>query len=96
MEKSSFSELVPLDSLKSSHSVLCPAKCSFVTVGCLNRVNLGPLHWSLPGSSVHGISLARILEHVAVFFSSGSSQPGIKPASAGGFFTTEPFEDFFI
>ena len=30
---------------------------------------------SLPGSSVHGISQARILEWVAISFSSGSSQP---------------------
>ena len=30
---------------------------------------------SPPGSSVHGISQARILDWVAVFFSRGSSQP---------------------
>ena len=30
---------------------------------------------SLPGSSVHGISQARILEWVAISFSRGSSQP---------------------
>ena len=38
-----------------------------------------PLHshmdCSLPGSSVHGILQARILEWVAMFFSGGSSQP---------------------
>ena len=33
---------------------------------------------SLPGSSVHGISQARILEWVAISFSKGSSQPGIE------------------
>ena len=49
---------------------------------------------SLPGSSVHGILQARILEWVAVPSSRGSSDPGIKPASpaapavSGGFFTT--------
>ena len=30
---------------------------------------------SLPGSSVHGVFQARILEWVAIFFSRGSSQP---------------------
>ena len=52
---------------------------------------------SPPGSSVHGISQARILEWVAISSSRGSSQPRIKPASpvspvlAGRFFTTQPF-----
>ena len=44
------------------------------------------------GSSVHGISQARILEWVAISFSRGSSQPRaepMSPVSAGGFFTTE-------
>ena len=49
----------------------------------------------LPGSFVHGIIQARILEQVAISYSRGSSHPGIKPMSpastalAGGFFTTE-------
>ena len=34
-----------------------------------------PMDCSLPGSSVHGISHARILEWVAVSFSRGSSRP---------------------
>ena len=34
-----------------------------------------PMDCSLPGSSVHGISQARILEWVAVPSSRGSSQP---------------------
>ena len=34
-----------------------------------------PLDCSLPGSSVHGIFQARILEWVAIFFSKGSSLP---------------------
>ena len=34
-----------------------------------------PMGYSPPGSSVHGISQARILEWVAIFFSRGSSQP---------------------
>ena len=46
---------------------------------------------SPPGSSVHGISQARILEWVAISFSRGMF-PGTKPVSpalAGRFFTTE-------
>ena len=49
-----------------------------------------PMDYSLSGSSVHGISQARILEWVAISYSNGSSQPGIRLALAGGFFTTEP------
>ena len=50
-----------------------------------------PVDSSPPGSSVHGILQARTLEWVAVSFSRGSSNPGIKPTSlalAGRFFTT--------
>ena len=39
------------------------------------------MDWSLPGSSVHGILQARILEWVVVPFSRGSSNPGIEPRS---------------
>ena len=61
---------------------------------CLILCN--PMDCSLPGSSVHGILQARILEWVAISYSTGSSNPGIEPTSpadpelAGGFFTTEP------
>ena len=42
----------------------------------LSRVQLFATHYcSLPGSSVHGILQARILEWVAIPFSRGSSQP---------------------
>ena len=41
-----------------------------------------PMCWSLPGSSVHGILQARILEWVVVPFSRGSSNPGIEPRSS--------------
>ena len=44
----------------------CPTLCD--PVGC-----------SPPGSSVHGISQARILEWVAIFFSRGSSRPRDRP-----------------
>ena len=37
--------------------------------------SLQPMDWSLPGSSVHGILQARILEWGAMPFSRGSSQP---------------------
>ena len=51
---------------------------------------------SPPGSSVHGISQARILEWVAFPPPGDLPDPGTKPMSpaspalAGGFFTTEP------
>ena len=59
-----------------------------------------PMDCGLPGVSVHGIPQARILEWVAISFSRGSSQPGIKsmsPTLAGRFLfffflTTEPPE----
>ena len=54
-----------------------------------------PLGCSWPGSSVCGISQARILEWVAIPFSRGSSPRRDQihiPALAGGFFTTEPPE----
>ena len=49
-----------------------------------------PMDCSLPGSSVHGILQARILEWVAVPFSRGSSQPRDQmkvSRIASGFFT---------
>ena len=52
-----------------------------------------PMDCSLPGSSDHGISQARILEWVAISFSRESFQPWDRTyvsCLAGGFFTTEP------
>ena len=52
-----------------------------------------PMECSPPGSSVHGISQARILEWVAVSFSRGSSWMRSRTHVsfiASGFFTTEP------
>ena len=47
-----------------------------VKVKSLSRVQLcDPVDCGLPGSSVHGILQARILEWVAISFSRGSSQP---------------------
>ena len=54
-----------------------------------------PMDCSLPGSSVHGILQARILEWVAMPSSRGSSQPRDRTQvfyTAGRFFTTEPPE----
>ena len=58
------------------------------------------LNCSLPGSSVHGILQARILEWVVIFFSRGSSQPRDQiqvSCIAGRFFTIwAPREAHFI
>ena len=48
-------------------------KRSEVAQSCPTLCN--PMDCSLPGSSVHGIFQARILEWVAISFSRGSSQP---------------------
>ena len=50
-----------------------------VTQSCPTLCN--PMDCSLPGSSIHGILQARILEWVAIPFSRGSSDPEIKPES---------------
>ena len=58
------------------------------------ELNWTELNCSLPGSSVHGIFQARILEWVSIPFSRGSSQPRdqtrvlVSPALAGGLFTS--------
>ena len=55
-----------------------------------------PMDCSPPGSSVHGIFQARILEWVAISYSRGFSDPWMEPTSlvspplAGMFFNTEP------
>ena len=52
-----------------------------------------PMDGSPPGSSVHGISQARILKWVAISFSRGSSQPKDQThvsCISGKFFTNEP------
>ena len=67
-----------------------PYSSSMHTQLCLTLCD--PFNYSLPGSSVHGILQARILEWVAISSSRGSSRPRDRPASpavAGGFFTTE-------
>ena len=52
-----------------------------------------PKDYSLPGSSVHGISQVKILQWVAIPSPGDLTDPRIKSASpvlVGGFFTTEP------
>ena len=74
-------------------SCMCVCVCVLVAQSCLTLCGL--MDCNLPGSSVHGIFQARILEWVAILFSRRSSRPGIKPenpALAGGFFTTKPPE----
>ena len=73
----------------------CPNKNLCVCVqSCLTLFN--SMDCSLPGSSVHGISKARLLEWVAIFYSRGSSQLkdwthiSVSLALAGRFFTTAP------
>ena len=62
--------------------VLCVCVCVCVCVyvlcvldaqSCLTLCN--PMDYSLPGSSVHGILQAKMLEWVAILFSRGSSWP---------------------
>ena len=55
---------------------LCVCVCVCVCVCSLSRVQLFAILWtSLPGSSVHGIFQARILEWIAISCSRGSSRP---------------------
>ena len=49
--------------------------CCLVAQLCLCPTPCKPLYYSPPGSSVHGIPQARILEWVAISFSRGSSSP---------------------
>ena len=53
--------------------------CS-VTQSCPSLFD--PMDCNLPGSSIHGILQARIVEWVAISSSKGFSYPGSKPASA--------------
>ena len=80
-----FSQFIVMHTLKGFGIVnkaemslqLCPVICN-------------PMDCSPPGSSVHGILQARILEWVAISFSKGSSQPRDRTqvsCTAGRFFT---------
>ena len=56
----------------------CAALC-LVAQSCPTLCD--PMDCSLPGSSVHGILQARILQCVAISFSRDLLDPGIKPGS---------------
>ena len=58
---------------------LCKTVQVLVTQLCL--ILCDSMDWSLPGSSVHGILQARILEWVAILFSRDLPNPVIKPRS---------------
>ena len=58
--------------------------CAKLLQSCLTLFE--PMHHSPPGSSVHGILQARILEWVAIFYSRGYSR--LRDRLAGRFFTT--------
>ena len=65
------------EKVKAKVTQSCPTLCD-------------PMDCSLPGSSVHGILQARILEWVAILFFGGSSQPWDRTQVshiAGRFFT---------
>ena len=74
---------VGVDTCEVLVAQLCPTLCL-------------PMDYSLPGSSVHGVLQARILEWLPFPSPGDLLNPGIKPVSlaspalAGGFFTTEP------
>ena len=58
---------------------VCMCVCMYVvsSLSCVQCFT-DPVDCSLPGSSVHGISLARILEWAAISFSKDLPNPGIK------------------
>ena len=69
--------------------------CLFIVQSRLILCN--PMDCSLPGSSVHEIFQARILEWVAISYSRRSSRPrdwthiSRSSSIADGFFTAEPY-----
>ena len=70
---------------------LCESRSLNYWKGKVMSDSLQPMDSSLPGSSVHGILQARILEWVAIPFSRGSSQPRDRTqvsCIAGEFFTS--------
>ena len=61
-------KITNMDQGESEIAQLCPTLCN-------------PMDCSLPGSSIHGLFQARVLEQAAISFSRGASNPGIKPGS---------------
>ena len=73
----------------SVYVCVCVCVCVLISQLCLTLCD--PMDCSPPGSSVHGILQARILEWVAIPFSRGSSRPRDQTwvsCPAGRFFTT--------
>ena len=69
------------------HTHICVCVCS-VTRSCPTLHD--PMNNSLPGSSVHGVLQARILEWISISFSRGSSQIKlVSPALQCRFLATE-------
>ena len=66
--------IIQLKMVKMVHSVLCERKVK-VLVDQSHPALCNALDCSPPGSSVHGVLQARILEWVAISFSRGSSLP---------------------
>ena len=85
--------LPPVLQLARPHAILyhqsCLTPCMHAQ-SCLTLLRAGgPIDYSPPGSSVHGISQIRILEW-------GSSQPGIEPGSPALQAESLPSEPFLI
>ena len=69
--------MIKLDSILKSRDITLPMKIHIVKseVAQSCPILCDPIDCSLPGSSVHGIFQAIVLEWVAISFSRGSSQP---------------------
>ena len=87
--------------LSLPYSIFPASGAVFVVVVLVTKSSLtlcDPMDCGMPGSSVHGISQAKVLEWVAISFSRGSCQPRLKPVSPAfpalqaDSFTAEPFE----
>ena len=74
----STTKILDSSSLKAG---LCLGCCCCCSVAKSYPTLYDPMDWSSPGSTVHGISQARILEWVAISSSRESSHPGITPES---------------
>ena len=80
------------------HSLACGSVC----LGEKMLILCDPMDCSPPGSSVHGIAQARILEWAAISSSSELSDPGTElkspeaPALAGKFLTTSATWEAFL
>ena len=63
---------LPLFYCNNSKLIVCVCVCVLVTQS--HSTLCDSMNYSLPGSSVHGILQAQVLERVAISFSRGSSQ----------------------